>query len=424
LSDGGEPAIIAGPAPLLHGGVPFDAANLTGGAMARAPQPDATSLVNDPRARGYTYQILLVAALIGLVWSVSHNAYVNMQARGIPMGFGFWDQTAGFDINQTLIPYSSLSTYGRAFWVGLLNTALVGALGIALATPLGFAIGVARLSPNWILAKIAMVYVEIMRNTPLLLQLLFWYNAVLKVLPNPRESISLHGVVWLNNRGLYVPHPQFAAGAEWIGVALVMGVAGAVGFRFWARRRQELTGQPAPVGAVATLLSLGLPALAYFAAGRPIDFDLAKAAGYNLSGGVPIRIELAALVFGLVTYTAGFIAEIVRAGVLAVSHGQSEAAGALGLHRGLTMRLVVIPQAMRLITPPLTSQYLNIVKNSSLAVFIGYPDLVQIFAGTVLNQTQAAVQVMAITMGVYLTISLAVAFALNLYNARQALKER
>jgi general L-amino acid transport system permease protein len=391
--------------------------------MAEPSQPTASALY-DPRVRGYAYQALLVAVLVALVWSVSHNVYVNMQARGVPTGFGFWDQTAGFDINQTLIPYSSQSTYGRAFWVGLCNTALVAGLGIALATPLGFAIGVARLSPNWILAKIAMTYVEIMRNTPLLLQLLFWYNAVLKALPAPRQSIGLFGLVFLNNRGLYAPRPEFAAGAEWIALAFLAGIVGALAWRRLARRRQALTGEPSSVGAVAALLCIGLPAVAYFAAGRPVELDLARQAGFNLRGGVQISPELAALIFGLVTYTAGFIAEIVRAGVLGVSSGQSEAAAALGLRRGLTMKLVIIPQAMRLITPPLTSQYLNIVKNSSLAVFIGYPDLVQIFAGTVLNQTQAAVQVMAITMGVYLVISLAVAFVLNAYNARQALKER
>jgi len=392
--------------------------------MAEPSQPTAASALYDPRVRGFAYQVLLVVALVALVWSVSHNVYVNMRARDVPTGFGFWDQTAGFDINQTLIPYSSQSTYGRAFWVGLCNTALVAVLGIVLATPLGFAIGVARLSPNWILAKIAMIYVEIMRNTPLLLQLLFWYNAVLKALPAPRQSISVLGLVFLNNRGLYAPRPEFAAGAEWIALALAVGIVGALAWRSWARRRQALTGEQSPVGAVAALLCLGLPVAAYFAVGRPIDLDLARLSGFNLRGGVQISPELAALIFGLVTYTAGFIAEIVRAGVLGVSRGQSEAAAALGLRRGLTMKLVVIPQAMRLITPPLTSQYLNIVKNSSLAVFIGYPDLVQIFAGTVLNQTQAAVQVMAITMGVYLAISLAVAFLLNVYNARQALKER
>ena len=392
--------------------------------MAEPSQSTAASALYDPKVRGYAYQALLVAVLVALVWSVSRNVYVNMQARGVPTGFGFWDQTAGFDISQALIAYSSQSTYGRAFWVGLCNTALVAALGIALATPLGFAIGVARLSPNWILAKIAMIYVEIMRNTPLLLQLLFWYNAVLKALPGPRQSLAVFGLVFLNNRGLYAPRPEFAAGAQWIGLALLAGIAAALAWRHAARRRQALTGAQSPVGWIAALLCLGLPLTAYFAAGRPVDFDLARQAGFNLRGGVQISPELAALIFGLVTYTAGFIAEIVRAGVLAVSRGQSEAAAALGLRRGLTMKLVVIPQAMRLITPPLTSQYLNIVKNSSLAVFIGYPDLVQIFAGTVLNQTQAAVQVMAITMGVYLAISLALAFVLNAYNARQALRER
>jgi len=393
--------------------------------MAESFQPTATtSPFYDPRVRGYFYQALLVAALIALVWTAGYNAYVNMEARGIPMGFGFWDQTAGFDISQTLIPYSSLSTYGRAFWVGLANTALVAAISIALATPLGFAIGIARLSPNWILAKIALVYVEIMRNTPLLLQLLFWYNAVLKALPGPRQSIDLAGLVFLNNRGLYVPRPLFDAGAGWIAAALAVGIAGALAYRFRARRRQALTGEQAPVGLTAAALCVGLPCLVYFAAGRPLAFDLAHLSGFNLKGGVQVAPELVALIFGLVTYTAGFIAEIVRAGVMAVSVGQTEAASALGLHSGLTMKLVVIPQAMRLITPPLTSQYLNIVKNSSLAVFIGYPDLVQVFAGTVLNQTQAAVQVMAITMGVYLVISLAVALALNVYNARRAVKER
>jgi general L-amino acid transport system permease protein len=392
--------------------------------MTQAVELTRTSLLNDPRLRGYAYQALLVAALAALALAAGYNAYVNMAARGIPMGFSFWDQTAGFDINQTLIAYSSLSTYGRAFWVGLLNTALVAAVSVVLATPLGFALGFARLSPNWLVAKIALVYVEIMRNTPLLLQLLFWYNAVLKALPGPRQSLIVAGTVFLNNRGLYVPRPEFGAGAEWIGAALALGVAGALMFRLWARRRQALTGAQAPVGAVAALTCLGLPCIAYFAAGRPLGFAFAQLAGFNMSGGLHIFPELAALIFGLVTYTAAFIAEIVRAGVLAVPGGQSEAARALGLHAGLTMKLVVAPQAMRLITPPLTSQYLNIVKNSSLAVFIGYPDLVQVFAGTVLNQTQAAVQVMAITMGVYLAISLAVALALNFYNARQALKER
>ncbi len=383
-----------------------------------------TSFVNDPRVRGLFYQGLLVIALVVLIGSAWRNAVVNMEARGIPMGFGFWDETAGFNINMSLIDYSALSTYGRAFWVGLLNTLLVAGLSIALATPLGFAVGVARLSPNWILAKVALFYVELMRNTPLLLQLLFWYNAVLKSLPGPRQSLDLGGLVLLNNRGLFLPKPVFGDGASAILAALFVGIAGAIGYGVYARRRQAATGQPSPVLVVSILAIVLPPVIAYFAAGRPIDFSLAKLAGFNLTGGLQLYPEFAALVFGLVTYTAAFIAEIVRAGVLAVSQGQTEAASALGLSRGKTMKLVVVPQAMRLITPPLTSQYLNIVKNSSLAVFIGFPDLVLIFAGTVLNQTHAAVQVMAITMGVYLVISLAIAFALDLVNSRNALKER
>ena len=340
------------------------------------------------------------------------------------MGFGFWNDVAGFDINLHLINYSNRSTYGQAFWVGLLNTLLIAVICIPLATLLGFAIGVARLSSNWLLSRFALVYVSVMRNTPLLLLLLFWYNAVLKSLPGPRQSISIGDVVFLNNRGLYLPMPVARDSAVWFVGAILAAMALAIGFRVWARRRQERTGAQAPTALVAAALILGLPALVMLVAGTPFAFDIARLSGFNLKGGLQIFPEMAALVFGLVTFTAAFIAEIVRAGILGVPVGQSEAAGALGLHHGLSIRLVVIPQAMRLITPPLTSQYLNIVKNSSLAVFIGYPDLVQIFAGTVLNQTQAAVQVMAITMAVYLVISLAVATALNAFNARYALKGR
>jgi general L-amino acid transport system permease protein len=382
------------------------------------------SIANDPRARAFLYQGLLAAALIGLAYLAWRNAVANMQARGVPMGFGFWDETAGFDVNQTLIPYSALSTYGRAFWVGLLNTLLVGAVSIVLATPLGFAIGLARLAPNWLLSRIALVYVELTRNTPLLLQLFFWYNAVLKTLPSPRQSVNLGGVLFLNNRGLYLPRPTFSDGAWLVGAALALAAALTVALAFAARRRQAATGERSPDLWTALTLIVGLPTVAYFAAGRPIGLEVAQLSGFNLHGGTEIHPEFAALVFGLVTYTAGFIAEIVRAGVNAVPRGQSEAAAALGLHRPLALRLVVVPQALRLITPPLTSQYLNIIKNSSLAVFVGYPDLVMVFAGTVLNQTHAAMQVMAVTMAVYLVISLVVSFALNLFDAHNALKER
>ena len=382
------------------------------------------SWLNDQRARGLIYQALLLGLIGALAWGAIDNALINMRARGIPTGFGFWNDVAGFDINLHLISYSNLSTYGRAFWVGLLNTLLIAAICIPLATLLGFVIGVARLSPNWLLSRFASIYTSIMRNTPLLLLLLFWYNAVLKSLPGPRQSISVGGVVFLNNRGLYLPMPIARDPAVWFLGAVLAAVALAAGFRAWARRRQVRTGAQAPTAFVAAALILGLPALVTAAVGPPFAFDIARLSGFNLKGGLQIIPEMAALIFGLVTFTAAFIAEIVRAGVLAVPVGQVEAAGALGLHRGLSMKLVVIPQAMRLITPPLTSQYLNVIKNSSLAVFIGYPDLVQIFTGTVLNQTQAAVQVMAITMTVYLAISLSVALALNAFNARYALKGR
>ncbi|HTR12455.1 MAG TPA: ABC transporter permease subunit [Roseiarcus sp.] len=380
--------------------------------------------LNDPRVRGILYQALLVLTVAIVSWGAAHNAYLNMRARGIPLGFGFWDQVAGFEINLHLIDYSGLSTYGRAFWVGLLNTLLVAVISIPLATVFGFAVGIARLSPNWLLSRFAFLYTIVFRNTPLLLQLLFWYNAVLKALPGPRQSLTAAGVIFVNNRGVFLPAPLARPSA--ISVACAMGLA-AVAFAatsLWARRRQERTGAQTPVYWLGAAIFVGLPALAIVTAGAPFSLEFAKLSGFNLKGGLQIIPEMAALVFGLVVFTAAFIAEIVRAGVQAVHHGQVEAASALGLRPGLTTRLIVIPQAMRLIVPPLTSQYLNIVKNSSLAVFVGYPDLVQIFAGTVLNQTQAAVQVMAITMAVYLAISLAVAAALNVFNATHALQGR
>ena len=365
--------------------------------------------------------LLVIAALI---YEAAANVTAHMRAQGVPTGFGFWNQTAGFDINLALIDYSSLSTYGRAFWVGLINTAMVGALGILFATPLGFLVGVARLSPNWLLSRLAFAYVEIMRNTPLLLQLLFWYNAVLKALPAPKQSLAFGDWLFLNNRGLYVPKPV-AEGGVWPFVGAI-AAAIIVSFALWRRARvqRDATGAGGAVLAPSIILLAGVPLLASFVFGPPFALDFAKLSGFNLRGGLQLFPEFAALLFGLVVYTAGFIAEIVRAGVLATARGQTEAAAALGLPRGLSLRLVVVPQAMRLIIPPLASQWLNIVKNSSLAVFIGFPDLVQIFAGTVLNQTQAAMQVMAITMGVYLVISLLLSAALNVFNARYALKER
>ena len=383
------------------------------------------SLLYDPKIRGYFYQALLLAIVGFLIWSAASNAIENLRAQKIASGFGFWDNASGFDINQTLIPYSATTgTYGRAFWVGLLNTLLVASIGIVFSTILGFLIGIARLSNNWILAKLSMIYVEVIRNLPLLLQLFFWYNAVLKPLPGPRQSLVLPGGLMVNNRGLYLPDPQFGAGSGVILWAFLLGIVAWLGFRWWARKQQEQTGKQYPVGLTGLALVLGVPLLLYFAMGRPVSFIYPELAGFNLRGGIQVFPEFVALLLGLTTYTAGFIAEVVRAGILSVSRGQTEAAYSLGLKPGPTLKLVVIPQAMRVIIPPLTSNYLNLTKNSSLAVAIGYPDLVQVFMGTVLNQTGQAVEVVAITMAVYLTISLVTSFFMNIYNKRMALVER
>ena len=383
-----------------------------------------TPLLYDPRVRSITYQVVLCAVIVFLAWSAINNAAENLARAKIASGFGFWENTAGFDISQTLIEYQATSTYGRAFWVGLINTLVVAGLGIVLATILGFLIGIARLSKNWLLGRIAGFYVETIRNIPLLLQLLFWYNAVLKALPGTRESLAIPGGGFLNNRGLFLPQPIFEPSASFALIGLVLGLIASIGYRVWARRRQMRTGQQAPVLWVTLGLIVALPLAVLALSGFPISFNFPEAGRFNMRGGMEMLPEFMALLFGLVIYTAAFIAEVVRAGIRSVSRGQTEAAYSLGLRPGPTLRLVVIPQAMRVIIPPLTSQYLNLTKNSTLAVAIGYPDLVQIFAGTVLNQTGQAVEVIVITMAVYLTISLVTSALMNLYNRRMALVER
>jgi len=387
--------------------------------------PARVAFYNDPKVRSLVYQVVLCAAVAFLIYAAASNAIENLRRAHIASGFGFWYDPAGFDISQTLIPYSSqASTYGRAFWVGLLNTLLVAGLGIVFATVLGFTIGIARLSKNWLLSKFATGYVEIIRNIPLLLQLLFWYNAVLKALPETRDSIAIPGGAFLNNRGLFLPSPVFLHDFDAVVVALIAGAIAALAYYLWARKRQERTGRRAPVFWVTLVLLVGLPLAVFALRGFPLTFDYPQAGRFNINGGVEALPEFAALLFGLSVYTAAFIAEVVRAGIMAVSRGQTEAAYSLGLKPGPTLRLIVVPQAMRVILPPLTSQYLNLTKNSTLAVAIGYPDLVQIFTGTVLNQTGQAVEVVAITMLVYLTISLVTSFLMNIYNRRVALVER
>jgi general L-amino acid transport system permease protein len=388
------------------------------------------SLQRDPmnhvrRLGSVAAQTALIALIGGLAYGAAINVAQNLARAHIASGFGFWNNTAGFDISQTLIAYSaSTSTFGRAFWVGLLNTLLVAAIGIVLATVLGFIIGIARLSRNWLVARLAGGYVELIRNVPLLLQLLFWYNAVLKSLPQLRGSVPLPGGAILNNRGLFLPRPEFGPHFSAVVLALLAGAVAAIGLREITRRRRERTGTQMRVLWPALGLVVGLPLVVFVLAGFPLSFSVPQLGRFNVSGGVEILPEFAALVVALSVYTAAFIAEVARAGVLAVPAGQSEAAHALGLRSAATLRLVVVPQAMRVIVPPLTSQYLNLIKNSSLAVAIGYPDLVQVFAGSVLNITGQAVEVIAITMAVYLAISLFTSGLMNLYGRTTTIVER
>ncbi|MBX6321181.1 MAG: amino acid ABC transporter permease [Rhodospirillaceae bacterium] len=387
--------------------------------------PARGSLLYDARFRGLVFQLVVLVAVAALIAFIVDNTVANLHKRGIASGFSFLWATSGFDIGLRLIPYDLTSTYGRAFLVGLINTLVVSVCSIVLATILGLFLGVLRLSRNWLVARLAAVYLETVRNIPLLLQILFWYFGVLTALPPLRQSLEiLFGTVFINNRGVYTPRPILLPGAWVIPVALGVGIVAAVALYRWAKARQDRTGAGFPAVRVGLLIVVGLPVIAAAAAGFPVEWQLPVLKGFNFSGGMMIPPEFVGLLLALTLYTAAFIGEIVRAGILSVSHGQTEAAYALGLKPGSTLRLVVIPQALRVIVPPLTSQYLNITKNSSLAVAIGYPDLVSVFTGTVLNQTGQAVEVIFITMMVYMTISLIISALMNWYNRRIALVER
>jgi general L-amino acid transport system permease protein len=392
--------------------------------VLRRPQPRLTSWVNDARVRGIATQILFVVVIIAAVLWIGTNTYANLRRANIASGFGFWDNRAGFDISQTPIAYSMESTYGRAFLVGLLNTLIIAVVGVVFASIVGFILGIARLSRNWLIARLATVYIETLRNIPILLQLLFWYKAVLSVLPGPRGGYALPFGSNLSNRGLILPKIYFESGFSIPLIALAIAVVAVILLVRWARNRQMATGQQFPTFRVSLAILIGLPAIAFVAAGDPMLIEYPELRGFNFVGGFHIGPEFMALALGLVLYTATYIAEIVRGGILAVAHGQTEASRALGLHNGLVLRLVVIPQALRVIIPPLTSQYLNLIKNSSLAVAVGYPDLVSVFAGTVLNQTGQAVEVIFITMLVYLSISLVTSLFMNWFNSHVALVER
>lgn len=390
------------------------------------PQTSASKvpLWRQPVFRATVFQILLVLGILLFGYYLLSNTLQNMEQRGITTGFGFLSNEAGFGILKSLIEYDETDTYGRTFLVGLLNTLLVAVLGIFFATFIGFFMGIARLSKNWLVARLATVYIETFRNIPLLLQIMFWYFAVLRPLPLPRQSLSMGDLVFLNNRGLFMPQPIPEPGFWVVGVALLIAVIAVVFITRWAHRRQEQTGQQFPTLSVGLGLILVLPLLVFWLSGSPMHLEYPVLGGFNFRGGMEVIPELAALVLALSIYTGAFIAEAVRSGILSVTHGQTEAAYALGLRPRTTLKLVIVPQAMRVIIPQLTSQFLNLTKNSSLATAIGYPDLVNVFAGTTLNQTGQAVEVIAMTMGVYLSISLLISMFMNWYNKRKMLVER
>lgn len=381
------------------------------------------SIWNDPGVRAILIQVVLLLLLAFLTYEIVVNTLSNLKSRNIASGFGFLSKTSGFDVIQTLIPYSSSSSYGRALLVGFYNTILVSVLSIIAATIIGFIMGVARLSKNWLVARIGTLYVEIFRNIPLLLWIFIFYSAVLQPLPGPRQAINLFDSFFLSNRGLKMPKPVFEDGA-WLGLAgLIGGIAFSWALARWSRARQMATGQTFPVLWTSLALIFGLPVLGLAIMGFPLRWEYPELQGFNFAGGITVIPELMAMFLALSIYTGTYVAESVRAGIMAVSHGQTEAAYALGLRPGKTLRLVVIPQAMRVIIPPLASTYLSLTKNSSLAVAVGYPDLVAT-GGIVLNQSGQAIEIVGIWMVVYLTLSLITAALMNWFNARMKLVER
>jgi general L-amino acid transport system permease protein len=374
--------------------------------------------------QGIFYQIVTLSLVILAIIYIVDNTARNMVARGLASGFHFLGVEAQFDIQMTLIEYSPTSTYFDSFIVGLLNTLLVAGLGIFVATIVGFAVGIARLSSNWLIAKLAEAYIEILRNIPLLLQIFFWYFAVLRALPKPKQSLEFADSFFLNNRGLFIPDPVFGEGGALILYSFIAAILISIGIAVWSKQRQNTTGQTFPVFYSSIGLIISFVFLSMLATGFPVTFDYPELKGFNFKGGIKLIPELVALTFALSMYTASFIAEVVRAGIQAVSLGQTEAARSLGLNPNQILRLVIIPQALRVIVPPLTNQYLNLTKNSSLAAAIAYPDLVLVFAGTALMQTGQAIEIIGMVMGVYLFLSLMTSIIMNLFNRFMRVAER
>lgn len=381
---------------------------------------------SEPKNRALIFQGIALAAIILFGYSIFDNTLHNIESRGITSGFDFLSTESGFTIIQSLLTYNDQSTYGDAFIVSLLNTVLIASIGIVLTTFLGFFIGIARLSSNWLVSKLAMIYIEIFRNIPLLLQIFFWYHAVLKAQSGPRQIFEKDQEIFfgLSNRGIHLPRPIAEASFDFVLYGILGGIALSYAVIQWAKKRQITTGQQFPVLPSVLGLVIGLPVLIFLILGMPMSFAPAQMGRFSLSGGVTIIPEFIALLLALVIYTAAFIAENVRSGIQAINLGQTEAAQALGLKSSIILRLVILPQALRVIIPPLTSQYLNLAKNSSLAAAIAYPDLVSVFAGTALNQTGQALEIMAMTLAVYLSISLLTSVFMNWYNNKIKLVER
>ena len=383
-------------------------------------------IVNDERYRSIFYQIIVFAAVMWAGWYLFSNTSQNLEARGMSAGFGFLESTAGFSISFSIIPYEAGDSYLWVYLVGITNTLLLSFLAIVATTLLGFFIGILRLSKNWMVSQLASWYVEILRNTPLLLQILFWYLAVFAILPRPKNSLDVLGleVFQLNNRGLYFPAPV-PGDLFWLTmVTLLLSVIVAYCIAIWAKKRQNATGQRFPAFWTGVGIIIGVPLLMFLVTGSPLQWEIPVLKGFNFTGGSSVPPAFLAVFIALVIYHACYVAEMVRAGILSVSHGQTEASYSLGLRPGLTLRLVIIPQAMRAIVPPLISNWMNVVKNSSLAIAVGFPDLVAVFMQTSLNQSGHAIEIVAMVMFFYMTVSLSISAALNYYNKLVQLKER
>lgn len=384
----------------------------------------SAAFFNHPENRAVIYQLIALIAIFIFTYFILNNMFTNIEKRGINTGFDFLGSQAGFGILQSLIPYQESDTYGKVFIVGLLNTILVSAIAIFFATIIGLLVGIGRLSKNWMVSKLSMVYVETFRNIPILLQILFWYNVVLASLPSPKQSISFFDSIFFNNRGLYVPKPLLESGFIWVGIAFFLAIIAVIYLTNWVKKRHDDTGKDFPLFLVSFAILVFSPVLVYFLSGTPATLEYAELKGFNFNGGYTFIPELLALSFALSIYGATYIAEAVRAGIEAVPKGQKEAASALGLKDNVILKKVVLPQALRIIIPPVINQYLNLVKNSSLATAIGYPELVTLFSGTALNQVGQAVEIILMTMAVYLTLSILISILMNYINSRMQIKER